>query len=118
MARRRDGKKEAGWRRRLGRWEKSRLKVAQFCEREGVSEASFYYWRKRLDDKGKVEPAGLFVPLNVSNRTVANHIEVELPNRAVVRLPGDCDRQLLCQLVEIAGRLDDQRQLAREDGRC
>jgi hypothetical protein len=49
MARRKRGSKGAEWRKRLGRHRRSGLTVARFCKRQGVSTASFYAWRKRLD---------------------------------------------------------------------
>jgi len=52
MTRRGSSSKRAEWRERLGRHRRSGLSVARFCEREGVSTASFYSWRKRLDDAG------------------------------------------------------------------
>ena len=36
------------WRERLRRFRASGLTVARFCEVEGVSQPSFYQWRKRL----------------------------------------------------------------------
>jgi len=36
------------WRRRMRRFEGAGLTVGRFCEKEGVSTASFYRWRKRL----------------------------------------------------------------------
>ena len=36
------------WRDRLGRFETSDLTVAAFCKSEGVSQAGFYQWRKKL----------------------------------------------------------------------
>lgn len=36
------------WRLRLVRFEAGRLGVAAFCRREGVSQAAFYQWRKKL----------------------------------------------------------------------
>lgn len=36
------------WRQRLRRFEQSRLTIAAFCQTEGVSPASFYYWRRIL----------------------------------------------------------------------
>lgn len=49
MPRLADPKKLAGWRQRLERFSKSGLPVGRFCAREGVSTASFYHWRKKLD---------------------------------------------------------------------
>ena len=39
---------EAVWRERLRRFDSGNLTVAEFCHREGVSNPSFYQWRKRL----------------------------------------------------------------------
>jgi hypothetical protein len=48
MARSTDPKKAALWQRRLQRFLDSGLPVARFCAAEHVSEASFYYWQKKL----------------------------------------------------------------------
>jgi transposase-like protein len=36
------------WSRRMQRFERSDLTVAAFCQSEGVSQASYYYWRRKL----------------------------------------------------------------------
>jgi hypothetical protein len=47
------------WRNRFQRFAKSGLPVARFCSREGVSVASFYYWRKKVVPNGaRRRPAG------------------------------------------------------------
>lgn len=48
MARRADLDLAAAWRWRLERFERSTLSIARFCFAEGVSEASFYQWRRKL----------------------------------------------------------------------
>jgi hypothetical protein len=48
MPRLADPRKLAAWRERFERFSKSGLAVGPFCEREGVSVASFYHWRKKL----------------------------------------------------------------------
>jgi hypothetical protein len=45
-----------GWRKRLERFARSRLPVVEFCLQEGVSVASFYYWRKKLGLPEKLGP--------------------------------------------------------------
>jgi transposase-like protein len=42
----RDAEREAFWRRALARQRESGLTVRAFCRREGVSEPSFYAWRR------------------------------------------------------------------------
>ena len=53
MPRPSDPKKLALWRQRFERFSNSRLAVAPFCDREGVSVASFYHWRKKLGHNGR-----------------------------------------------------------------
>ena len=40
------------WRMVLETWQASGLSVRQFCKDEGLSEASFYFWRKKLIKAG------------------------------------------------------------------
>jgi len=85
---------EAVWRDRLARFRKSNLTVAQFCRQEGVSNPTFYQWRKRLkeDQQGRRSDEGPsktvksqpFVPVNVPASMLA---EVEFPNGVRVRVP-------------------------------
>ena len=89
---------EAVWRERLRRFDSGNLTVAEFCHREGVSNPSFYQWRKRLKQRdrqpkqsGRAERgtavkdlAGRFLPVNVVGLAEA---EIELPNGMKVRVP-------------------------------
>lgn len=43
------------WRRTIDQWRRSQLTVRAFCERHGLSEPSFYYWRKQI---GTADEAG------------------------------------------------------------
>jgi hypothetical protein len=51
MARRFDGAKRDDWRRRLTKFDASGLTVGAFCRLEQVSQASFYYWSRRIRDR-------------------------------------------------------------------
>ncbi len=98
MVRKRSSEAEALWQERLARFQRGDLKVGRFCRGEGVSEPSFYRWRKRLQQGGRraerggqpdrakaeVKEAGHFVPVHVSGLTAA---EIELPNGVTVRVP-------------------------------
>ena len=42
------------WAERIAEQGRSGLSVKQFCKEQGVSEYSFYTWRKRLQEKGPV----------------------------------------------------------------
>ena len=48
MARTKSAEVWALWRDRLRRFQSSDLTVAAFCDWEGVSQAAFYVWRKKL----------------------------------------------------------------------
>lgn len=95
MAQRRSRSKRAEWRKRLGRYRRSGLTVAGFCEREGVSTAAFYAWRKRLGHRktaGKDgRPAFEPVRLTLAGKPMAIHlpggvrVEVPMENLEVVR---------------------------------
>ena len=108
MARTIDREKQGEWRRRLRRFDTSGLSVAEFCDAEAVSPASFYQWRKRLaaehveQDAGRgVRPGGPgFVPVHV---TATAAVEIHLPNGARVCLPGG-DAEALRIAIEAAGR--------------
>lgn len=50
MARRMDERRVAEWRERFERFREAGLSVVRFCERERVSAATFYLWRKRLGE--------------------------------------------------------------------
>ena len=39
------------WRERIAEQERSGMSVHQFCEEQGLTEPSFYFWRKRLRKK-------------------------------------------------------------------
>jgi transposase-like protein len=106
MGRRSDAALHRAWRRRWERFSRSSVTVAEFCRREGVSQAAFYHWRKRLTREGTsaekqratdasagqrtgVRPSGhrgAFVEVAVVPVAV---VELELPNGVRVRVPAD-----------------------------
>lgn len=53
-----------GWREVMRRFDASASTVQAFCSREGLSAASFYRWRERLQHEGQVRtlPHALPVP--------------------------------------------------------
>ena len=42
------------WAERIAAQQRSRMSVKQFCKERGLTECSFYAWRKRLQEKGPV----------------------------------------------------------------
>lgn len=59
MARGLNGAKHDEWRRRLARFDASGLTIVNFCRREQVSQASFYYWSKRIQEGDHSTTSGL-----------------------------------------------------------
>ena len=50
----RDPEKESFWRWVIGLHAESQLTAKEFCEREGISVASFYSWRRTLRERDQV----------------------------------------------------------------
>jgi transposase-like protein len=96
MGRKQNQSAEGLWRDRLSRFRKSNLTVREFCRQEGVSDPSFYQWRKRLWPGGRSakqvgrsrDPQAAkpqpFVPVMVSASVLA---ELEFPNGVRIRVP-------------------------------
>jgi len=64
MSRRIDLDKRARWAMHFGLFAAGGLSVRDFCRRHGLSEARFYWWRRRLAAGGP-EGGPLFVPVRV-----------------------------------------------------
>ena len=112
--------KQDVWRRRMQRFSRSRLTVAEFCDREDVSVAAFYQWRRKLVALGQSSAAtaraqaqgGLpapvvsgppngFVPVRV---WPSSAIEVRLPNGVVLPLPAG-DPEVLRQALLVVSQI-------------
>ena len=90
------------WHQRLQRFRHSGLSVADFCDREEVSVASFYAWKRRLHDNAAPAsaPPG-FVPVRVLPPAHRAPVELVLPSGFVLRLNSDTDLTWLRQLLDL-----------------
>lgn len=95
------------WRQRLDRFEHSDLTVAEFCEVEGYSTASFYQWRRKLcDGKSPGDPAFIPVQLDISELSceARRGFEIDLPGGATVKVPPGATtaerRELIADIVQ------------------
>ena len=112
----RDPKKESFWRELLLRQSSSGLSVRCFCEREGLKETAFYFWRagirrrdRQANDARKPGAAGpSFVELHAAPVVVSvDHARRETPLELL--LPGDrrllirvgCDVDLLLRVAAV-----------------
>ena len=82
MARIRDAGTWAVWHERLRRFEEGDSTVAQFCQRERVSIAAFYEWRRKIDAQAGSAGGGESVSRGAAQRPVAPPQSV-LPPRFV-----------------------------------
>ena len=124
MAGRGDAGKDAAWRRRLARFRRSGLTVARFCDGDGVSVGSFYYWRKKLEQtawrRGPRSRPGAFRQIDVvpalpgiiaATPAVAPGASAGAPasSRMVILLPGgtriEVDAERLDAVRAVVGAL-------------
>lgn len=121
MGRKRSSGAEAVWRERLARFRDGDLTVVEFCRREGVSEPSFYGWRKRLWHGRRPaerrrrqrhrpmavakKPSG-FVPVHVSGLTAT---VLELPGGVTVRVPAASIEALRTAILAVGDAFGEVR---------
>ena len=83
------------WLDRLNRYACSELTVAEFCQLEQISSASFYHWRRRLSPqvKSPSQPQGNFQVSHAASRSAAGQppfaeLLVNSATSAQAMLPG------------------------------
>lgn len=111
MANKRDADKERRWRDLLRRQVTGGLSVRAFCDREGLAESAFYFWRRTLAqrDAGGTKPAfvpAIVTPARSDTRAVAQAdtlpaaaITIELAGGCRARLVGDAAVEQLAELA-------------------
>ena len=87
------------WRERIGEQERSGMSVPQFCKEKGVSEQSFYVWRKRLR---KQEPArfALVETQPARQHTAKTELELVLVTGERLCIGTDVDPALLRTVLD------------------
>lgn len=98
--RRCDPQLEQFWRETLAAWKKSGQSVRAFCATRRLREASFYGWRRTLQERDQqwtaAPPSPTFVPLRVVPAAV---VEVVLSAGLVVRVPSGAEAETVATLV-------------------
>jgi transposase-like protein len=88
---------EQFWRELIDRQRRSGQSIAAFCRTHGISQPSFFSWRKRLRLYSDAPPSP-FVPVQIDLASPLAHaapIEIVLRSGACVRVSHGCDRQML-----------------------
>jgi hypothetical protein len=111
MSRLADPRKQHHWLQHVRRWQASQLSVREYCERQQLGEASFYAWKRTLQQRGLLSdtaPAAgrartpLFVPVAVSTADATSHrLELVSPAGWTVRVPAGFDAATLQQLLAV-----------------
>jgi transposase-like protein len=110
MASQRNSVREAYWRGEVAKQAASGLSVRRFCQERGLSEPSFYAWRRTLQERDQAAmPA--FVPLVLASQSGASpisgsgtlasseRITIELRGGRVVHLPATMATEQLVALL-------------------
>jgi len=101
----RDGDKERFWRTLFLRRLSSKVSVAAFCQEQGVSEASFYAWRrilKQRDGEGvHLVPVQVVTEETRVGASVAAGLELILGNGRVLRIGPAFDAVTLARLLSV-----------------
>jgi hypothetical protein len=108
MGRQSDPRKAAAWERRLARYGDSGLTVGRFCDREGVSIATFHYWQRKLHDASVDEtvsatptaPMARFDPVEVMSRQA---VTIRFAGGAVMEIPEDREDLLKATILALLG---------------
>jgi hypothetical protein len=99
----RDESKERIWRQHIRDWQDSGLSVRGFCARRGLSQPSFYSWRRELQRRDSEKP--LFVPIRLRTdqapAVLAHALEVVLASGRTIRVTSGFDAATLQQLVAV-----------------
>jgi transposase len=72
----RDRTKERYWRRHVAAWRRSGQSVRAYCKSVGVSEPSFYAWRRLLAERESLDGAGHAGDLVASDQAAATRARV------------------------------------------
>ena len=90
------------WVERLERFAAGNHTVAAFCAAEGVSQANFYLWRRRLARPVPTPAvrAPAVVPIRIAPPPApTTPVELALPSGAVVRVPADARPELIVAIL-------------------
>jgi hypothetical protein len=83
------------WAEQIAAQERSGMSVKQFCREQGLTECSFYAWRKRLQERGPVRFALVERSARRQDRTTEAVLELVLASGARLRISSGVDAATL-----------------------
>ncbi len=88
------------WAERIAAQQRSGISVKQFCKERGLTECSFYAWRKRLQERGPVRFALVERSARRQERT-AEPLELVLPTGERLRIGAGVDSRTLRTVLDV-----------------
>ncbi len=89
------------WAERIAAQRHSGTSIKQFCKEQGVTECSFYAWRKRLQESGPVRFALVDRSPRHQARGAEAALELVLANGERLRISGDVDGATLRTVLDV-----------------
>ena len=88
------------WAERIAAQRRSGISVKQFCREQGLTECSFYTWRKRLQERGPVRFALVERSARRQDRTTEAVLELVLATGARLRIGSGVDAATLRTVLD------------------
>ena len=89
------------WAERIAAQRRSGMSVKQFCKEQGLTEYSFYAWRKRLQEKGPVRFALVERSARRQECTAEAALELVLPTGERLRIATGVDTATLRAVLDV-----------------
>ena len=93
--------KAGEWAERIAAQRRSGMSVKQFCKEQGLTECSFYAWRKRLQEKGPVRFALVERKARRQERTAEAVLELVLATGERLRIGAGVDTATLRAVLDV-----------------
>jgi len=93
------------WQMAIETWQDSGMSISKFCKSEGLSEGTFYNWRKRLSghrsrrDEGNSSPP-TFIEVAMPKRNHAP-LELLLSSGNTLRIGSEADNKALSNVISV-----------------
>jgi len=94
------------WQMVMETWQDSGLSVRQFCKNEGLSEPSFYFWRRKLNQtkstpgSQQATVSGAFIEVSIPSNAPAA-LELVLSSGNILRIGTAADSSALSRVISV-----------------